>query len=195
MQQEQVLSDVQRLREALPELPEPVAKPFLVVVSGLPGTGKSYFSRKLANHLPFVILASDALRKTLFPSPKYDVGENQRLFSALHLLIEDLLSISMPVLLDATNLVERHRERLYHIADKFRVKLILVRVDTPSEVVQKRLEARVEGADPQDMSDADLSVYQRMRSRAQRIRRNHFAVDTSKDITPVIEKIVREAKW
>jgi len=30
-----------------------------------------------------------------------------------------------------------------------------------------------------------------MKPAAQRIRRNHFAVDTSKDITPVIDKIVR----
>ncbi|MDP6782725.1 MAG: hypothetical protein QGG56_04015 [Dehalococcoidia bacterium] len=35
------------LRESLGTLPEPVANPPLVMVSGLPGTGKSYFCRYL----------------------------------------------------------------------------------------------------------------------------------------------------
>jgi len=35
-------------------------------------------------------------------------------------------------------------------------------------------------------------VYQKMENSAQKIRRNHFVVDTSKDIAPVINKVVRE---
>ena len=187
-------SDVQRLRVSLPELPEPLAKPFLIIVSGLPGTGKSYFSRKLAERLPCAIISSDTMRKVLSPSPLYDVSENQRLFAALEILIDGLLSESIPVLLDATNLVEHHRERLYRIADRLRLKLIIVRVKAPSDVVQKRLQARLENADPKDSSDADFGVYQKMKTSRQSIRRQHFAVDTSRDITPVIEKIVREVR-
>lgn len=189
---EQIYSDVQRLKESLGELPEPIVKPFLILISGLPGTGKSYFSRRLTERLSCVRLESDELRKTLFPSPGYSAGESKRLFSALHKLIEELLQQNIPVLLDATNLIEHHREKLYHIADRLEVKLILVRVEAPAEVVQERLQARSDGQD--DSSDADFSIYQRMKQRAQRIRRQHFAVDTSKDISPVIEKIVREAK-
>ena len=48
MDENETSGDVERLREALAELPEPVARPFLIVISGLPGTGKSYFSRRLA---------------------------------------------------------------------------------------------------------------------------------------------------
>ena len=40
---------------------------------------------------------------------------------------------------------------------------------------------------------ATTSTHQKDRTAAQRIRRNHFAVDTSRDITPAIDKIVREA--
>jgi predicted kinase len=104
------------------------------------------------------------------------------------------LSKSIPLLLDATNLAEHHRERLYLIANRLQLKLIIVGVEAPPEVVQKRLQARFEHPDPLDMSDADFEVYQRMKSRVQRIRRNHFVVDTSRDITPVIEKIVRQVR-
>jgi predicted kinase len=188
-----LLSDVQRLTESLGELPELVVKPTFIAVSGLPGTGKSYFCAKLVEKLPFVILESDALRKELFPSPSYSAQENARLFRALHLLIGQLLKRGISLILDATNLSERFRERLYNIADQQGVKLILVRVEAPPEVVYERLKTRLEGASPEDKSDADWSVYQRMKPAVEKIHRNHYAVDTSRDITPVLKKVVREA--
>jgi len=191
---EEVVTDVQKLKQGLKELPEPVANPMFVVVSGLPGTGKSYFSRKLQERLPSVIVESDALRKRLIPSPTYSAQESQRLFNACHRLIEELLSSGISVILDATNLVEQYRERLYHISQRLRVKLIIVQVEAPRELVRQRLQGRSRGVAPEGRSDAGWSVYQRMRTRVERIRRNYFAVDTSRDITPVIDKVVREAK-
>jgi len=185
-----VASDVERLNESLGELPEPMVEPAFIAVSGLPGTGKSYFCSKLAERLQFVILESDALRKALFSSPSYSSQESSRLFRAVHLLIERLLKKGVPLILDATNLSERYREHLYSIADRLNVKLILVRVEAPPQVVHERLKARLENSEGK--SDADWSVYQKMKSSVQEIRRNYYAVDTSRDITPIISKIVRE---
>jgi len=188
----QVVSDAQRLSESLGQLPEPVVKPAFIVVSGLPGTGKSYFCSKLAERLPFIILESDALRKTLFPSPIYSAPESSRLFQVIHHLIEGLLKRGIPLILDATNLSERYRERLYNIADRLNAKLILVRVEAPPEVVYQRLKDRAKENNSESNSDADWAVFQKMKPTVQKIRRNHFAVDTSRDITPVLSKIVRE---
>jgi predicted kinase len=190
-----LLSDVQRLTESLGELPEPVVKPAFIAVSGLPGTGKSYFCRKLVERLPFVILESDALRRELFPQPGYSSEESARLFRALHLLIERLLKRGISLILDATNLSERFRERLYNIADRLGVRLILVRVEAPPEVVYERLKARQGETGHKNKSDADWGVYQRMRATVQEMQRNHYAVDTSRDITPVLDKVVRAAEY
>ena len=192
MEDAQLVSDVQLLTESLGQLPEPVVKPAFIAVSGLPGTGKSYVCNKLAERLPFVILESDALRKALFPSPSYSSPESSHLFRAIHLLIKRLLERGVPLILDATNLSERYRERLYSIADRLDAKLVLVRVEAPPQVVRERLKAR-QGS-PENKSDADWEVYQRMRSSVQKIQRNHYAVDTSRDITPVLDKIVREVR-
>ncbi len=117
MQHNELNANVERLTESLGQLPEPVVEPAFVVVSGLPGTGKSYFCSKLAERLPFLILESDALRKALFSAPSYSQQESSYLFRVYHLLIERLLKKGVPVVLDATNLSERHRERLYSIAE------------------------------------------------------------------------------
>lgn len=187
----QVIADAQQLIENLGQLPDPVVEPTFIVVSGLPGTGKTYFCNKLAERLPFIVLESDALRKTLFTLPTYNAEESSYLFQAIHYLIERLLKKGIPLILDATNLSERHRERLYNIADRLNVKLILVRVEASPDVVYERLKSR-----PKEMSknnsDADWAVFQKMQSTVQKIGRNHYAVDTSRDITPVLDKIVRE---
>lgn len=194
MEQNQVSADVARIKENLEFIPEPMVTPPFVVVSGLPGTGKSYFCRKLAERMPFLVLESDALRKSLFSVPTYSAEESAQLFAACHLLIEELLQKGVPIVFDATNLSERHRERLYHISDKTGAKLILVWVEAPAAVVHQRLQFREEKADPEDKSDADWEVYRRMRLNVEKIRRNHFAVDTSRDIMPVIDKIMRAIK-
>jgi hypothetical protein len=189
---EQVITDAKRLAESLGQFPEPVVKPALIVVSGLPGTGKSRFSKKLSERLPLLILESDALRKTLLPSPTYTPEESSRLFRAIRYLIEELLQKGISLILDATNLSEQYREHLYNIADHLNAKMVLVRVEAPPELVYKRLKVRSEVKRPENKSDADWTVYQRMKPTVQRIGRNHFTVDTSKDITPILNKIVRE---
>lgn len=188
----QLISDVRLLAEGLEQLPEPEVKPAFIVVSGLPGTGKSYFCRKLAERLPFVVLESDVLRKILFSPPSYSLVESARLFRAINLLIEKLLKKGISLILDATNLSERYREQLQNIADRLDAKLILVRVEAPPEVVRQRLITRQENLE--NKSDADWEVYQRMKSTVQKIRHNHFAADTSRDINPVLDKIIREVR-
>jgi len=195
MSASQLDEDVRKLRQGLGPLPEPAATPFLVMVSGLPGTGKSYFCRRLAERVPLAILESDTLRRLLFSRPAYTGDESCRLFNACHGLVEDLLKHGVPLAFDATNLEESNRERLYHIADRLHVDLVLVRIDAPAEVVYERLRRRAGGGgDPEDRSEADECVYERMKSSVQRIRRSHFVVDTSKDITPAVNKVARRLR-
>ena len=186
----QVIIEVKRLAESLGQLPEPVLEPAFIVVSGLPGTGKTHFCNKLAERLPFTILESDALRKTLFPAPTYTAQESAHLFQAIHHLIISLLNKGISLILDATNLSEYYRERLYNIAERLNAKLVLVRVEAPPQVVYERLKAREKSSTGN--SDADWTVYQKMKPAVQKINRKHYAVDTSRDITPVLDKIVRE---
>ncbi|MFC1995860.1 hypothetical protein ACFLVM_03205 [Chloroflexota bacterium] len=58
----QLVADVQRLTKSLGQFPELIVEPILIVISGLPGTGKTYFSQQLAERLPFMVLESATLR-------------------------------------------------------------------------------------------------------------------------------------
>ena len=190
--QEAVSNDTVRLRSALEPLPDRWAKPVLVLLSGLPGTGKSFFARHLVERLPLLVIETDLLRKALFGEPRHTPGESARLFAACHQLTYELLSQGVPILFDATNLQESHREPLYRITQISGAKLILVRTEASPQMVRKRLQQRQQETAQEDHSSADWQVYQRMRLSADPIRRQHFVVDTSRDMTPVVDKIVRE---
>ena len=190
----QLYKDVEKLRASLPGLAPAVDRPVLVVVSGLPGSGKSHFSRRLAEQVPLLVLQSDALRKVLFPSPSYTKEESARLFAACYSLIEELLEQGIPMLLDATNLIEEHRERLCYIAGRLGVKPVLVYLEAPPKVVYQRLKERSEGMDSQDQSGAGWDVYLRMSATVEPIKRGHLVVDTSKDISPAIARVARDIK-
>src|SRR3990172_8645788 len=101
--------DISRLETALGELPAPRPAPFLVLVSGLPGSGKSHFSRELCRRHPLAHLNSDALRYALFPRPSHGAAESAQFFAAVHVLLERLLSRGVSAVLDATSLKEEHR--------------------------------------------------------------------------------------
>ena len=183
-------SDSLQLLKSLGELPKPVLKPFFIVISGLPGTGKSFVGRELSLKLPVVHVESDSCRKLLFEKPKYSGNESNYLFRAIRNVIASLLSKRIPVILDATNLSERNREALNRIAKNQKVKFILAHISAPAEIVKKRLQAREKG---KQTSDADWMVYKKLALTEDKIKSRHFEIDTSSDITPVVDNIVRAA--
>lgn len=183
--------DVSKLESCLGPLPPPRARPFLVLVSGLPGSGKSYFSRELAKRYPLAHLNSDVLRRRLFAPPTHGAAESARLFAAVHVLLARLLSRGVSAVLDATSLKEAHRRPLYDIAERSGAGLVVVQTEAPPEVAWQRLEARPGGADRGDFSEATVAVYDRMSREAEPIERPHVRVDTSKDISPALQEVVR----
>lgn len=185
------VEDADRLEASLREIPPPTPAPALVMVSGLPGSGKSHFSRRLAARHPVAHLDSDALRRALFPHPTHLPDESTRLFAAVRVLMERLLSRGMSVILDATSLKKAHRRPVYEIAERAGARLVIVQTESPPEVARARLEARARGEDPLDASEATPEVYDRMSAEAEPIERPFTKVDTSGDIEPALEAVLR----
>jgi predicted kinase len=183
-------TDADRVLLSLGELPPPVARPALVVVAGLPGTGKSQFCRELKLRTAAVILQSDAVRRLLFERPAYSWSESRCVFSALQAATRKLLDTGISCIVDATNVAKVYRQPLYDIAEERGAKLVVVEVTAPEEVVMARL------SDPaitsERLSDADVAVYERMQQAWEEIGQDHFVVDTSKPTDDAVDAVAWE---
>lgn len=173
----------------------PGATAALVVLCGLPGTGKSHFAAALGQRIDLAVLNSDRIRKVLVPQPRYSRGEHRRVFAAAHILLEQLLAAGYRVVFDATNLTEWARQPLYAIAERVGAQLIILEFTAPEAVVRERLERRAAGdtaaAGYADYSDADWRIYCRMREGGDPIERPCLPVDSTGDITPVLDAVAR----
>jgi predicted kinase len=180
---------VAKIERALPDSQETTAKPMLLLLTGLPGTGKSFLARRLAEALPFVIIESDTIRKILFPQPQYTAQESRWVHRTCHALLAKLLKRGVRVIYDATNLIEYHRELVYRIGEKAGARLVVVKTVASEEVVRERLKARQE-ADA-EVSDADWRIYRRMATRQEPISHPHLVIDTTEGLEEAVAKVLR----
>ena len=186
-------ADLERLRSAYAdELPDTAgASPSLVILCGLPGTGKSHFARELARRAPFVWLNSDRTRKLLVDRPSYSRREHRRVFSAMHVLTRGYLRDGYSVVFDATNLNENVRRPLYSSADAVGVEPLIIRFTAPAELVRRRLTDRADGVGEASQSDATWDVYSRMAVADQPVPRPHLLVAGPEDVESVIRETLR----
>ncbi len=162
-----------RVWDALRLPPRPAGPGALVVVAGLPGTGKSHLAATVAAQRAVAVVRTDTVRKAFVPQPTYSPVESGRVYRACHAMLRTLLAKGYPTLFDATNLTAAGRRTLRCIACAAGVPYFLVWVEAAPEIVRARLVRRGQGAPAYD-SDAGWSVYQAMLATVERPQHPDF---------------------
>jgi aminoglycoside phosphotransferase family enzyme/predicted kinase len=151
---------------ALGELAEPGRRPCLLLVAGLPGTGKSTLARGLAGRAGFHVVRSDVVRKQLArracqgPTPTpvqdgpYTADWIERTYAECLRQAERLLFEGKRVLVDATFREERHREAFLDAALRWGVPGGMLLCQAEPDAARRRLSER-----QNDPSEADWSVH------------------------------------
>lgn len=91
--------------------------PKMIMLVGLPGSGKSTWAKQRSNQLHYEIFSSDAVRKELYGNES-DQRDPQKVFQILHKRIRDALLEGTDCIYDATNLSSKTRRNfLQYISD------------------------------------------------------------------------------
>jgi predicted kinase len=111
----------------------------LIVVSGLPGTGKTTIARKLANELAAVYLRIDSIEQSIRNAGKPVEGEG---YSVAHAVAEDNLRLGRIVVADCVNPWPLTRREWRAVADRAGVRALDVEIVCSDPGEHRR---RVEG--------------------------------------------------
>jgi hypothetical protein len=127
----------------------------LILVGGLPGTGKSTLAGRLADRLGAVLLASDRIRKELaelapdssaaapYRHGIYAPEWTDRTYSELVARARTLLHLGETVVVDASWSAARHRQAAERAAADTHSRLVALRCQAEAEVAADRLRHRV----------------------------------------------------
>lgn len=145
-----------------------VARPALIVMSGLSGTGKSTVAEGIARMLGISRIASDEVRKELAaarpdPGDIYTRTWSARTYREVYRRGAEELAAGRSVILDATFLDEEHRGEAATVASRHGVPLVLVETVADKKVVEARLLERARRGDA--ISDATVDIYRQQRER------------------------------
>ncbi|MCX6841510.1 MAG: AAA family ATPase [candidate division WOR-3 bacterium] len=178
------------------------ARPKLVVMMGLPGVGKTYVARRLAERVDAFHLLSDSIRKQLLGIP---VGERRsddygkgiykgnigkKTYDEMMRRAQVFLSAGYSVITDATFLRDDLRSLARDVGAKVGAPVLFVFADCPERIVKSRLRRR---ANEYAFSDANLDVYRAMKSRFKppRASREVVRIDTSQSLQQSLAKVER----
>ncbi len=169
------------------------ARPYVVITSGLTGTGKSRLAEALARDLDLALFQSDRIRKEISGMPPeehrieafgkgiYSKEASRRTYQTLLSKAEETLKQGRPVILDATYLKQGERNAARELSDKHRVPFFVLEVTCPEEEVQRRLANRVRETGA--ISDGRWEIYLSQRDIREAIigiaTERHFVIDTS----------------
>lgn len=150
-----------------------MSTPTLVVVCGLPGTGKTTVAEEIAERRDAALLRTDVVRTDLFPDPDYTDAEAEAVYAELFDRAAAALADG-DVVLDATFRTEAFREGARVVAADVGAEFLLVSVECADATVRRRIRARTD-----DESDADIAVYELFRDTYEPVADPDLVVDNS----------------
>lgn len=149
---------------ALGHLEEPGARPCLILMTGLPGTGKSTLSRRLESADAFTRVSTDRVRRELIAAAggagrggPYTAEWTARTYAACRARVAALLEDGRRVVMDGTLRTDADRIPFLELAAEARVPAVLFACECDPEEVRRRLDGRTG-----DESEADWGVYRKL---------------------------------
>lgn len=79
-----------------------ISHPVVVYMYGLPGSGKTFVSRQLAETLGMAHISAERIRFELFETPRHDKAEQQVILNLMNFMTEQFLNAGVSVIYDVS---------------------------------------------------------------------------------------------
>ena len=156
----------------------------VILVYGLPGSGKTFLAKNLAEKINAVHLNSDRIRKEIGKWDKYTKEAKQDVYGTLLKKMQEMVLTGNNVIIDATFYKEKIRNEFLEASDQLGKPCKLIEVRAGEPTIKKRL------SKPRVDSQADFEIYQKIRDEFEEVKEKHLTL-FSDEIT--IEEMIKRA--
>ncbi|WP_281541151.1 AAA family ATPase [Maribacter aestuarii] len=158
----------------------------VILVCGLPGSGKSYFASRLAETIHAQYFNSDRLRKELFPKRTYSKSETAKVYEILLNKMEAAINTNTDLVLDATFHFKATRKPFI---SKGKGSIVFIEIQANEDVIRERLK------EDRLFSEADLRVYRLIKEQWEALEQPHLTLQSTNDnIEAMLQKAVHYLK-
>jgi predicted kinase len=128
----------------------------LIIVSGLPGSGKSYFAVKLAKRLGAEYISSDQVRKAMDAMGRYRFEDKLTVYEEMAKKTGEGLRRGKAIVVDATFYRHEMRDIFSTLCKLLYKPCFYLEIRADRELVEERLSR------PRPDSEADVAVYHQL---------------------------------
>ena len=157
----------------------------VIIVFGLPGSGKSYFASRLADMIKAYYLNSDKIRKEMYKKRTYSDAEKQGVYNAMLAKMKESVKQNSHVVLDGT-FHKSETRGLFTKAMEGKGGIEFIEVKTDENIAKKRLQKK------RLYSEADFEVYKIIRDQYEPLHEPHLSVQSTNDN---IENMLQQASF
>ncbi|UII30660.1 ATP-binding protein [Fulvivirga ulvae] len=145
----------------------------IVLVAGLPGSGKSYFAVQLASKMGTDYVNSDRVRKALGAWGKYAFKDKLEVYRKMVSLAESSLMHGRVVIVDATFYLQSMRNMFISLARQHASVIHLIVVHADEHLIKQRLNL------PRKDSEADFEVYNQIKTEFEEFTFPHLQLEST----------------
>lgn len=156
----------------------------IIVIFGLPGSGKSFLSKKLAKKINAHHISSDVIRKQLVSTPTYSHDEKLLIYKKMFDIMYDYVYRKNHLILDGTFYKASIRDNFAIETNRLGKDIKFIEVRADEELIKKRL------SKTREYSDATIEIYEKIAQEFEHFRKEHLIVhSTDNNIDELLEQV------
>ncbi len=153
----------------------------ILIVFGLPGTGKTYFARRLAEEINASYFNTDQVRKELHLEGQYDQKSKTQVYDQIRNKLEEVSGNGKDVIVDGTFHLTAVRDAFIDQARKLDEPIAFVEMKASDKTIEKRMQSE------REHSDADYKVYLQVKYDFEEMNEPHLVLVS--EVQPIDEMI------
>lgn len=150
------------------------ASNMIVIVFGLPGSGKSFFASRLAKMIEAEYVNSDKLRMEMFEQRTYSAQEKKAVYDKMLEHMREAVRQNQNLVLDAT-FHKRETRHLFAKEAQGKTDIFFMEVRADEKTIRERLQRE------RPYSEADFEVYKLIRRQNEPLTEPHLILQSTNE--------------